>query len=124
MIMWLRKIALERGADPGQRGARPLVEGVGLELDPVGAERLERMGELEELGLAVGAGPLERGADPGPADLEPPMLGHDRQEPGAADRPAGGALDRGERALRARPRRWPAPAVEPAPQPGLVLRAE
>ena len=25
--------------------------------------------------------------DPGPADLQPPVLGHDRHEPGAADRP-------------------------------------
>ena len=33
--------ALERRADPGQRGARPLVARMGLELDPLGAERLE-----------------------------------------------------------------------------------
>ena len=55
---------LERRADPRERGARALVAGVRLELDPVGPERLERMGELEQLRLAVRAGPLERRCRP------------------------------------------------------------
>src|SRR5207344_3391087 len=34
-------------------------------------------------------------------DLEPSVLGHDREESGAADRPPRGLVDRGERLLRA-----------------------
>ena len=60
MIVWLRKTPSNVAPMPGQRVARALVAGVGLELDPVRAERLEGVGQLEQLGLAVGAGPLER----------------------------------------------------------------
>src|SRR6266542_1989622 len=51
---------LECRADAGERVARSFVVVMGLELDPVGSERLERVGQLEELRLAVRAGPLER----------------------------------------------------------------
>ena len=67
--------ALECGTDPRQRVARSFVARMGLELDPIGVQGLEGVGQLEELGLAVGAGPLERAPDPGPADLEASMLG-------------------------------------------------
>src|SRR6266540_190126 len=40
---------LERRTDAGERVARSFVVVMGLELDPVGAERLERMRQLEEL---------------------------------------------------------------------------
>ena len=113
---------LERRADAGQRVARALVAGVGLELDPVGAERLERVGQLEQLRLAVGAGPLERATDPGPADLEALVFRHDRHEPAAADRPSRGAIDRGERPFRAGFRVGHR-GLDPALQAGLVLGA-
>ncbi len=51
--------ALEGRADPQQGRPRPLVAGMGLELDPFGVERLERVGQLEQLGLAVRAGALQ-----------------------------------------------------------------
>ena len=114
--------ALERRADAGQRVARALVARVGLELDPVGAERLERVGQLEQLRLAVRAGPLERAADPGPADLEALVLRHDRHEPAAADGPSRGAMS-----IVANGRSVPASALASAvstqrSQTGLVLR--
>ena len=91
--------SLEGRADPEQRGARLLVERIGLELDPVRAEPLEAMLELEELGLAVRSGALGGGRDPRPADLEPTVLRHDAQEARAADRAARGALHGRERDL-------------------------
>ena len=66
---------LERRADACQRVPRALVARVRLELDPIGVKRLEGVGQLEQLGLAVGAGPLEGRADPGPADLDA-QVGH------------------------------------------------
>ena len=54
MIMWLRKMPSKRRADPEEGRARLLVERVGLELDPVGAERPRRHApSMEELRLAV-----------------------------------------------------------------------
>jgi hypothetical protein len=95
---------------------------VGLELDPVRAERLERVPELEQLRLAVRARALELRRDPRPADLEPAMLRDDREIARAPDRPAGRAVDRRERSLD------PGVGVrqgglEPASQAGLVLLA-
>jgi hypothetical protein len=90
---------LERGADADERRARRLVPRIGLELDPVGAKVPEGVAQLEELRLAVRAGSLERAPDPGPADLEPSMLGHDREEAGAPDRSPRGQVDRRERQL-------------------------
>ena len=111
---------LERGADPGQRVSRLLVPGVRLEFHPIGAERLERVGQLQQLRLAVRAGPLVGGADPRPADLEPAVLGDDRQEPAAADRPPAGAVDGGEG--RSVPASWLGErGLGPAPEAGLVL---
>ena len=52
--------ALEGGADPGEGVARPVVSGVGLELDPIRLERLERVGQLEQLRLAVDPAALVR----------------------------------------------------------------
>ena len=66
--------ALERRADPEQRRARRHVPSVGLEFDPLCIEGLERVRELEELRLAIGAGPLEGSTEPCPADLESSML--------------------------------------------------
>ena len=113
--------ALERRADARQRIPRSFVARVRLELDPLRVERLERVGQLEQLRLAVRAGPLPGRADPRPADLETAVLGHDRQEPAAADRPAGRSVDRRERSFDARggvgKRR-----LQPAPEARLVLR--
>src|SRR5437867_2152271 len=70
----------ECGADTRQRGSGAIVPPVRLELDAIGPEGLERVGQLEQLGLAIQARPLEGRADPRPADLEAAMLRHDGQE--------------------------------------------
>ena len=57
-------------------------------------------------------------ADPRPADLEAPVLGHDRHVAAAADRPAAGPVDRGERPFRAGLLVGQG-GVDPAPQAGL-----
>ena len=101
MIMWLRKTPSNVAPIPTSAFRDRSFRDVRLELDPVGAERLERVGQLEQLRLAIGARPLEGRPDPRPADLEPAMLGHDRQEAAAADGPAGRPIDRRERPLRA-----------------------
>ena len=41
-----------------------------LELDPLRAQGLERVRQLEQLRLAIRTGPLERRPDPGPAYLQ------------------------------------------------------
>ena len=113
---------LERGADPGQRVAGAFVADMGLELDPVGAEGLERVGQLEQLRLTIGARSLVGDPDPRPADLEAAMLGDDRQISAAADGATAGPVDRGERPFRAclpvGQRR-----LEPMFEPRLVLVA-
>ena len=64
--------------------------------------------QLEELGLAVRAGPLEGRAEPGPADLQPSVLGRDGHEP-ACCRSRGRARGRpSRRAPPCRPPRRPA----------------
>ena len=51
--------AFERGADAQQRGAGGEVPGMRLELDPLRAQGLERVRQLEQLRLAIRTGPLE-----------------------------------------------------------------
>ena len=80
--------ALERGREAGERRAGPLVEGVRLELDPPAAEDVERVLQLQELGLGVRAGAPGRRREPRPADLEAPVLRPQRQEAGRSDGPA------------------------------------
>jgi hypothetical protein len=91
--------ALERGADAQEGSPRAFVSGMGLELDPFGAERLEGVPQLEVLGLPVRATALEGRPDPGPTDLEPSVLGGDRHEPGTADGPVARRVDGRERHL-------------------------
>jgi hypothetical protein len=116
-------------------GARALVAGVGLELDANGAEALEGMLEQQQLRLDVDAGAPDLAREPRPADLEPPMLGHDREVASRADREAvaqdgedGVVLLRecvGEPVVE--PRREPAPdrrVRSRRPQPLDMLRAK
>ena len=93
--------AFECRADTAQGRPRLDVAGVGLELDPIGVERLEGVGQLEELGLAVAAAPLLGDADPGPADLEALVFGGDGHVAAAADDLAGLDVDGRERPLDA-----------------------
>jgi hypothetical protein len=120
MILWLRRMPSNVAPIPASAvRERSLREWV---LNSTrGAERLEGVGELQQLGFPVGARPLVRGSDPGPADFEDAMLRDDRHEPAAADSTPGGAIDRGKRPFRAgfgvgQGR------LDPATQPGLVLR--
>ena len=66
-------------------------------MELIAATRVVRAQQLEQLGFAIGAGPLEGGPDPGPADLDPTVLGRDGHEPAAADGPARGLVDGRER---------------------------
>src|SRR5690606_33180849 len=61
------------------------------------APGVEGVPEHQQLRLGVGRRPLPGAPDPGPADLDPPVVRADVREPGAADHPAAGALDRRER---------------------------
>ena len=54
MIMWLRNTPSKVAPIPASALRDRSLRDVGLELDPVGAQRLEGVGQLEELGLAVG----------------------------------------------------------------------
>ena len=63
--------ALLDRADVAQPAPGPLVELVGLELDPLGLHALERVLHEQELRPAVDARAPEVAAEPGPADLEP-----------------------------------------------------
>ena len=114
--------ALEGRADPAQGRPRLDVAGVRLELDPVGVEGLERVGQLEQLRLAVAAGPLVGHADPRPADLEALVLGRDGHVAAAADDLARLDVDGRERSLRAGLGVGEG-RVHPAAQAGLVLLA-
>ncbi len=113
------KDALERRPDAEQGTARALVPGVGLELHALGVERLERVGQLEQLRLPVRAAALVRRPDPRPADLEPSMLGRDGHESGAADGPTARLVNGRERDLRAGLGVGPS-RVEPGAQRGLI----
>ena len=124
MIMCLAEDALEGRADARQGGPRALVESVGLELDAVRPQRLEGVGQLEELRLAVGAGPLERRCRP-----------RSSRSRGACARArwtcSGCCRSRGPRRGRwsrtvapSRPRRWPgrSPASGAGPLPSRPAR--
>ena len=83
--MCLRWIPSNSRGDRSQRRPGAVVLRVGLELDPVHAERLERVAEEQVLRLGVRArAPRGRGV-PGVPDLEPPVLGDDVQVAGRAD---------------------------------------
>ena len=60
MIMWFRKTPSNVAPMPARALRDRSLRAVRLELDPFRAERLEGMGQLEQLGLAVRAGPLPR----------------------------------------------------------------
>ena len=67
MIMWLRKMPSNVAPIPRRAARDCVVQGVGLELDPIGRRGLEGVGHLEELRLAIGAAPLEAG----PTQVQP-----------------------------------------------------
>src|SRR6202012_4274092 len=67
-----------------------------VEIDPDALERLERVPQLQELALGVGAGAPCCGSQPGPADLNAEILLSRSAEAGAADRFAGRLQDGGE----------------------------
>src|SRR6478735_2722570 len=77
--------ALEGCRKARERGPCPLVQRVRLELDATAAEDVEGIVQLEKLGLRVRAGAPGRRCQPRPADLEAPVLGPQREEPGRAD---------------------------------------
>src|SRR5215471_12905628 len=66
--------SLEARADRLECSSRALVQSVGLDLDPPAAERLERVLELEQLRLDVGAGSPGRRVQPGPSNLDGAVL--------------------------------------------------
>ena len=84
---------------PRERRAGALVERVRLELDAAAAEDVERVLQLEELRLRVRARAPGRRRQPRPADLEAPVLGAQREEPGRADGASRGDEHRGERQI-------------------------
>ena len=73
---------LELRAEREQRPARPLVAGVGLELDALEPAALERVLEQQHLRLDVRAGVPGRRAQPRPADLDAPVVRLVVQVPG------------------------------------------
>src|SRR5829696_4492978 len=83
---------LELGRDRRQGGPRALVAGIGLELDPDAAQRLESVLEHQQLRLDVGAGPPGARLEPGPADLDGAILAAHVEIAAAAYRPPGRAL--------------------------------
>ncbi len=98
----LAKDALELGGERGHRGARALVASVGLELHPHTSEVLEGVAEHQELRLDVRARPPGRRREPGPADLQAPVLLAQVQVARAADQLSAGAIDGREHTLTAR----------------------
>ena len=94
--------ALKSRAECLERATRTLVPGVGLQLDPAAAPALERVRQLEELGLDVGASPPLGRMEPRPTDLDGQVLGPEREEPSRADHLSVRLVDRRERHLRAR----------------------
>src|SRR5438132_1699875 len=80
----LAEDALKLGGNRLERAASTHVPGVGLELDALVAEP-ERVLEHEELCLDIRAGSPRARAKPGPADLDPRVLGMDPQVGGAAE---------------------------------------
>ena len=65
--------------------SRALVAGVGLELDPDAAERLEGVRQHQQLRLDVDAAAPGRRVEPGPADLDDAVEGAHIEEASAAD---------------------------------------
>ena len=80
--------ALERRADPEERRPRRLVERVGLELDPAAPRTSNAWVSWSSFASRFAPVRCHWRRDPRPADLEPAVLGDDRHEAGAADRPA------------------------------------
>ena len=68
--MCLRMIPSKRAGSRVHRAARALVAGVGLQLDPDAAERLEGVREHQQFRLDVDPGPPHRRVEPGPTDLD------------------------------------------------------
>ena len=97
--MCLRWMPSNAAGSPASAGPGALVERVRLELDATAAEDVERVLQLEELGLRVRAGAPCRRCQPCPADLEAPVLGSQREEPGRADGASRGDEHRGERQI-------------------------
>src|SRR5215216_8153250 len=89
--------ALAHGSEPGDRRLRALVADVRLDRDAVGAERLERVAEEQQLGLRVDRAAPPWPSDPGAADLERAVALVDVAVGGDADRPAARGLDLRER---------------------------
>ncbi len=117
--MWLRMIALELRRQGGEAAARALVAGVGLELDPHAAERLERVLEHQQFRLDVcAAAPGARG-QPRPADLDDPVRRPHVEVAAAADQ--GAPLRR--RRDRERPLGAGSGGVRATPHPAVELLA-
>ena len=85
--MCLRWIPSNSAGSAASAPPRALVLRVRLELDPVAADRLERVPEQEVLRLDVRPRAPGRGVHPRVADLEPAMLGRQRHVARRADRP-------------------------------------
>src|ERR671915_1277513 len=73
--------------------------GVGLELDAQAAESLEGMFQHQELGLDVGACLPVCWCEPGPPDLQPPVLGTKGEITGAANKLSCGCIHGSESGL-------------------------
>ena len=79
-------------------------ESVRLELHAHAAELVERVAHEKQLGLDVRAGSPGAAGEPGPADLEPAMLGPEGQVPGAPERCSAARVEGPRTPGRARPR--------------------
>src|SRR5918993_303738 len=98
----LAEDALELRRESRKGGARTLVAGVGLELDAQAPQMLEGVLQHQELGLDVGASLPVCRSEPGPPDLQPPMLGTKGEITSAAHRLPSTGVHGGEDGLRAR----------------------
>ena len=114
-LRWMPSNAAGRPASAGR--ARSLSASV-LNSTRRQPSDVERVLQLEELGLRVRAGAPGRRRQPRPADLEAPVLGSQRQEPGRADGASRGDEHRGERQIEP-----VVDAVERVVHPGLPLVA-
>ena len=89
--------AIELGAQPLDRRARLRVLLVRSQVHRDAFQRLERMAKHQVLGFGVDRRALERLADPGRADLQPPVQCLDVHVARGPDYLAAGAVDRHER---------------------------
>jgi hypothetical protein len=84
-------------ADPQNCRAGFGIEGIGLQLDTVAAERFKGVAQQQVLGFSVHAGSLPLGRYPSPADLDTMMGAIDVAVAGGADYLSGGSIDLSER---------------------------